>query len=106
MVDLSFSRDCTNKNEQEKSLKKSIWPPRSRKWLGILTNDVSQRTNNPPTIFSQYMSRLFLSWLSQQEKHPKGCPLNLAIDVFHCYIFYYEVVNGPRVNEAPSDPLL
>ena len=26
-VDVSFSRDCTSKNELEESLKKSIWPP-------------------------------------------------------------------------------
>ena len=65
MVDLSFSRDCTSRNELEKSLKKSIWPPESTKWLGNLTYDVSQ---HPRQSFSSLQStdvRIILLWLSQ-----------------------------------------
>ena len=53
MVDLSFSRDCTSKNELENSLKKPIWPPVSREWLVILVDDVSQ---HPGQSFSSLQS--------------------------------------------------
>ena len=65
MVDFSVSRDCTSKNELEKSLKKSIWPLGSREWLGILTDDVFQHPEQSSISFQLVDVRIILYWLSQ-----------------------------------------
>ena len=42
--------------------------------------------DSPSAVFSQKMSGLFYLGLANKESPPKGAPLYLANDVFHCYI--------------------
>ena len=89
MVDLSFSRDCTSKNELKKSLKKSIWPPGSRKWLGTLTDDVSLHPGQSSSSFSQQMSRLFYIVSASEESSPKGAPSTWLM--MYCIVISYDL---------------
>ena len=93
-----FPQVVLAKNELEKSLKKLIWPPGSMKWLGILTDDVFQHTRQFSNSFQSADIWIIFILAQPMRKSPQGRPLYLATDVFHCYIMYYEVVKGPRVN--------
>ena len=60
-----FPEVVPTKNEPEKSLKKSIWPPWSMKWLGILADDVFQHPGQSSSSFQSTDVRIILYWLSQ-----------------------------------------
>ena len=66
-----------------------IWPLGSRKWLGILADDVFQ---HPGQSFSNFQSA-FVS----EEIPPRGTPLTWLM-MYFVVILYDEVVKGPRVN--------
>ena len=90
MVDLSIYRDCTSKNELEKSLKKSIWPPRSRKWLGILTDDVSQHTRQSSSSFQSAVVRIiFYLSSASEESPPRGAPSTWLM--MYCIVISYDL---------------
>ena len=78
MVDLSFSRDCTNKNELENSLKKSNWPPGSREWLGILADDVSRHLEQSFSSFQSAVVRIICILAQPVRKAPQGAPPQLG----------------------------
>ena len=60
-----FPKIVPTKNELEKNWKKSIWPPESKKWLGILVDDVSQHLRQSSSSSQSADVWIILLWLSQ-----------------------------------------
>jgi len=74
MMDLSLSRDCTSKKRPRKSLEKSICPTGSRKWLGILADDVSQHLGQSSSSFQLADVWIIFTMAQPMRKAPQGVP--------------------------------